>query len=55
MVKNPKNLDMLIDIYKIPNMTATNSFIIDDHPDVKSSQVKRCITALNGIFLTKPI
>ena len=43
--KNPKNLNMLIDVYKVPNMNRTNSFIIDDHPDVKSSQVNRCITA----------
>ena len=41
----PKNLKMLQDVYEIPNMTDSNSFIIDDHPDVKSSQVERCIVA----------
>ena len=43
--RHPKELKMLIDHYKIPNMNSRNCVIIDDHPDVKSQQSNLCVTA----------
>ena len=40
-----KELKMLIDHYKLPDMTDKNCIIIDDHPDVKSQQPHLCVTA----------
>ena len=42
---NPKNLKMLMEVYKIPGMTDSNSKIIDDHPDVKTKNGNMCIVA----------
>ncbi len=43
--RHPKELKMLIDHYKLPNMNVKNCVIIDDHPDVKSQQSHLCVTA----------
>ena len=43
--RHPKELKMLIDHYKIPDMNEKNCVIIDDHPDVKSQQTHLCVTA----------
>jgi len=43
--RHPKELKMLIEHYKIPNMNSKNCVIIDDHPDVKSQQSHMCVTA----------
>ena len=43
--RHPKELKMLIDHYKLPNMNTKNCVIIDDHPDVKSQQSNLCVTA----------
>lgn len=40
---NPKDLRMLWDVYNLPGFCATNTFIIDDHPDVKESQKHLCV------------
>ena len=42
---HPKELKMLMEHYKVPKLNLSNCFIIDDHPDVKSSQPNLCITA----------
>ena len=41
---HPKELKMLMDVYKIPGLTKNNCFIADDHPDVKSSQPELCVS-----------
>ncbi len=43
--RHPKELKMLIDHYKLPDMNDKNCIIIDDHPDVKSQQPHLCVTA----------
>ena len=36
--KNPKDLRLLWEVYQIPHMHSQNTFIVDDHPHVKSCQ-----------------
>lgn len=50
---NPKNLEMLMNLYKIPDMKRTNTFIIDDHPDVKEKNGNMCISAPEYIALNE--
>lgn len=38
-----KKLDLLWDHYNLPEFTKTNTYIIDDHPEVHSNQPDRCI------------
>lgn len=43
--KSDKSLSTLWDVFKLPNITQNNTFIIDDNPDIYKSQPDNCILA----------
>ena len=39
----PKNLKLLFETWKLPNMNDTNTIILDDHPGVKKDNGDKCV------------